>query len=165
MAVIKLVTEIKAAKESCFDLSRSIDLHVLSTQHTGEKAIAGCTSGLIALNETVTWRARHFGIWLTLTSKITDFQFPHFFVDEMVSGPFKSFRHEHHFKSGGGATIMTDIFKFESPLGRLGKLANALILQKYMQQLLRKRNEVIKDFAESDKGPEFLLATGSAFYH
>lgn len=104
--------------------SRSIDLHKLSTAHTGEEAIAGVTSGLIGLGESVTWRARHVGLWLVLSSRITEYDAPSYFTDEMVSGPFKSFRHEHHFKQQDGKTAMTDIFYYRSPLGILGKLAD-----------------------------------------
>ncbi len=119
-----------------------------STRQTGEQAIAGRTSGLIGPNETVTWRAKHFGIWQTLTSKITGFNTPHFFADEMISGAFKSFRHEHHFLWDGQQTIMRDVFVFESPLGILGRLVNHLFLTRYMRKLLIKRNEVIKLVAE-----------------
>ena len=72
---------VEAVPERVFDLSRSIDLHVQSTGNTGEKAIAGCTSGLIELGESVTWEATHFGIRQRLTSKITAFERPRFFVD------------------------------------------------------------------------------------
>jgi hypothetical protein len=61
MPRIVLKTEIDAPIEVCFDLSRSIDLHQISTAHTNEQAIDGVTSGLINLHESVTWRARHFG--------------------------------------------------------------------------------------------------------
>ena len=101
MPSIILETPINAPIERCFDLSRSIDLHTDSMQHTGEKAIAGRTSGLIELGESVTWEAKHFGIRQTLTSKITEFDRPNYFVDEQVSGAFKSFRHEHHFEQQG----------------------------------------------------------------
>jgi ligand-binding SRPBCC domain-containing protein len=151
MATIELLTEIQAPIERCFDLSRSIDLHLVSTKHTGEQAIAGTTKGLISLNETVTWRANHFGIWQTLTSKVTEFDRPNYFVDEMVSGAFKSFRHEHHFSVNDNGTLMKDVFNFESPMGVLGKLFNRLILTRYMTHLLKHRNEVIKKVAESDK--------------
>lgn len=146
--VIELSTIINAPVKVCFDLSRSIDLHMESTKHTGEKAIAGRTSGLIERGEMVTWRAKHFGVWQNLTSKITEFKSPDYFTDEMVSGAFKSFRHEHHFSETGGYTLMKDIFVFESPLGILGWLANRLILKKYMTSLLKKRNHVIKQTAE-----------------
>src|ERR1700749_3160201 len=97
MPKIELTTTIHAPVEKVFDLSRSIDLHMESTKQTGEKAIAGRTSGLIGLDETVTWRAKHFGIWQTLTAKITQFDYPNSFTDEMVAGAFKSLRHEHLF--------------------------------------------------------------------
>src|ERR1043165_3725006 len=134
MPIITLVTEINAPIEICFDLARSIDLHMISTAHTGEKAIAGRMSGLIEKNETVTWRAKHFGISQTLTSLITDCEPYHFFADEMVSGAFKRFRHEHRFVQQGAITIMTDTFDFESPLGVLGTIANKLFLTDYRSE-------------------------------
>lgn len=148
MPVIYLETFIDAPIEKCFDLARSIDLHMESTKHTGETAIAGKTSGIIELNETVTWRAKHFGIWQTLTSKIIEMERPQYFVDEMVQGAFKAFRHEHRFESVADRTKMIDIFDYTSPLGLLGKLADRLFLKSYMRRLLIKRNEVIKRHAE-----------------
>jgi ligand-binding SRPBCC domain-containing protein len=152
MPIIELLTGINAPVKRCFDLSRSIDLHL--TRHTGEQAIAGTTSGLINLNETVTWRAKHFFIWQTLTTKIVELHSPDFFADEMVSGAFKSFRHEHYFFELNGQTIVRDVFIFESPLGILGKLFNLLTLKAYMTSLLKQRNAVIKQVAESGKWDE-----------
>lgn len=150
MSTIHLQTLIKADIETCFDLSRSIDLHLESTKQTGEAAIAGRTSGLIEMGESVTWRAKHLGIWQTLTSKITVMQRPVLFVDEMQGGAFKSFRHEHHFAEADGATLMTDVFTFLSPLGLLGVIADKLFLTRYMTNLLLQRNEVIKVHAEAN---------------
>lgn len=158
MPRIVLETEINAPIERCFDLSRSIDLHKISTEHTNEEAIDGVTSGLIKLNESVTWRAKHFGIYQTLTTKITEFDSPKFFVDEMVKGAFKGFRHEHHFHSTEhDGTLMTDIFDYKSPLGIIGKLIDMIVLKRYMTKLLDKRNATIKEFAESDKWKSVLL--------
>lgn len=151
MPIIELETRIHAKRALVFDLSRSIDLHKISTQHTNEEAIAGVTSGLINLHESVTWRAKHFGIYQKLTSRITEFERPDFFVDEMVKGIFKRFRHEHLFKESNGSTILYDHFDYESPLGIMGKVADSLFLERYMKGLLINRNEVIKAFAESDQ--------------
>lgn len=156
MPRIELQTYIKAAKEIVFNLSRSIDLHKISTQHTNEEAIDGKTSGLIGLNESVTWKAKHFGITQTLTSKITEFDKPNYFADEMVHGAFKKFKHEHHFVESENGTLMTDFFIYESPLGILGKMADTLFLKKYMTKLLKKRNMILKEFAESDKWKEII---------
>lgn len=151
MPIITIITVVNAPMEICFDLSRSIDLHTISTQKTGEQAVAGVTAGLIELGETVTWRARHFGIWQHLTSKITEYDRPSYFVDEMVKGAFKRFYHKHYFEQKGESTIITDTFDYTSPLGIVGKLADKLFLQAYMKRLLTERNRVIKEYAENGK--------------
>lgn len=161
MPRIELRTEIKAGIRLVFDLSRSIDLHKISTEHTKETAIAGKTSGLINMNESVTWRARHLGVYQTLTSRITEFNRPIYFADEMVSGAFSSFRHEHHFVDFNGVTVMTDIFEYQSPVGILGLLADRLFLKKYMIELFEERNRIVKEFAESTKGRELLTGETS----
>ena len=151
MPVITLKTAINAPIKRCFDLSRSIDLHKIATEHTNEEAIKGVTSGLINLNESVTWRARHFELYQTLTTEITEFDSPKFFVDEMIEGVFKGFRHEHYFESIKNGTLMTDIFDYQSPFGILGKLVDVIVLKRYMTKLLIKRNDTIREFAESDQ--------------
>jgi ligand-binding SRPBCC domain-containing protein len=156
MPTIELRTEIKANKEIVFDISRSIDLHKISTEQTNETAIAGKISGLIGLNENVTWRAKHFGIFQKLTSKITEFDRPNYFADEMVSGAFSEFKHEHHFVGLNGGTLMIDFFFYKSPLGILGKLADIIFLEKYMTDLLTERNRIVKEFAETDKWKKIL---------
>lgn len=156
MPIIKLKTYIKAPIELVFDLSRSIDLHKISTQKTNEEAISGKTSGLISLNESVTWRAKHFGITQMLTSKITDFKKPQYFIDEMQEGIFKYFKHEHIFNFNDGITEMTDVFNYKSPFGFLGVLADRIFLKSYMASFLIERNNIIKDFAETEKWKELL---------
>lgn len=155
MPLIEIKTIIQADIQTCFDLSRNIDFHKASLEHSNEKAIAGKTSGLIGLNEWVTWEAVHFGTKQQLTSKITEFYAPHYFVDEMVSGAFKSFKHEHVFEKRhdehffGDYTLMTDRFQFESPFRIFGKLANVLFLKRYITNLLQTRNKFLKVKAEA----------------
>ncbi|MFW0714287.1 SRPBCC family protein [Pedobacter sp. N23S346] len=148
MAIILLKTLINAPIGKCFDLARSIDLHLQSMQFSKEEAIAGRQSGLINLSETVTWKASHFKIYFTMKIKITEMGYPQLFVDEMVSGPFKKLHHQHLFKSLDTKTEMTDIFEFVAPAGLLGKLVTWLILKRYMRKLLFERNQMIKMEAE-----------------
>lgn len=149
MTKIQLITSIDADIETVFNLSRNIDIHLLSTQQTNEKAIAGRTSGLIELNETVTWRGKHFGFYLTHKSIIPEMDFPVYFADEMLEGNFKSFRHEHSFKFENGQTIMTDNIFYETPFGIFGKIFDKLILEKYLTSFIKKRNQIIKDLSEN----------------
>ena len=163
MPKIELITEINSSLEICFNLSRSIDLHQLSTAETKERAIAGKTAGLISMNDYVTWEAIHFGVKQKLTSKITGYNYPHYFKDEQLQGAFKSFEHEHLFEQVGKVVIMKDIFTFSSPLGILGKIANQLFLTNYMRKFLLQRNLIIKDFAETDKWKVLLDDNNTGF--
>lgn len=151
MTKIHLTTFIKAPAERVFDLSRSITLHKISTAQTREEAVAGITSGLINLGETVTWQAKHLFKVRRFTSKITLMEKPLSFTDEMVQGDFKNFKHEHHFKAVNNGTLMIDLVEFETPYGTTGQWINKLFLKKYLQNLLLKRNAVIKDYAETQK--------------
>lgn len=156
MPIIRLETHIKANRQIVFDLARSIDFQSKVVTSSSEKAVAGKTSGLIGLNETVTYQGKHLGVRQKLTSQVTEFDPPHFFADEMKKGAFESMRHEHYFHATEEGTIMKDVFKFEAPLGILGTLANKLFLKTYMTNFLKGRNRTLKEYAESGKWREVL---------
>ena len=148
MTTIYLITEIKAPIETVFNNSRNITVHIETASKTNEKAIAGITSGLIELNETVTWQGKHFGLKLQHQSKITQMQFPNNFTDEMVKGCFKSFKHEHTFTSKNGITIMEDKLMYTTPFGIFGKLFDKIVLKKYLTNFLLERNKSLKKLSE-----------------
>jgi ligand-binding SRPBCC domain-containing protein len=149
MQAIEVETKIAAPRERCFLLSLSIDLHVASTAPTRERAIAGTTHGLIGLGETVTWRGKHFGLTLTHKTLITKYNRPGHFQDIMVEGAFRSFEHDHYFKSLDNETLMRDELRFAAPLGPLGLLAESLLLRRYLERFLIERNKTLKRIAES----------------
>jgi ligand-binding SRPBCC domain-containing protein len=156
--VIDITTRIHAPIERVFDLSRSVDLHTVSTAHTRERAIAGAgvIGGVMTLGQEVTWRARHFGIWQNLTSRITAFESPSYFRDSLVRGAFRRFDHDHFFSEHGDITLMRDVFDYDSPFGVLGRIADRLFLKRYMKQLLVRRNAVIKAAAETDEWRRYI---------
>jgi ligand-binding SRPBCC domain-containing protein len=151
MTTITIVTTIRATPERCFDAARDLDLHLDSMAETGERAVAGRTSGLIELGEQVTWEGRHFGIRQRFTSAITVYDRPHHFQDSMVRGAFHSFVHDHYFEPCDAGTRMTDVLVFRSPLGVLGAFADRLIMANYLTRMLTKRNEVVKAVLERDQ--------------
>ena len=151
MPKIHLTIFIAAPIHRVFDSSRSINLHKISTAGTNEDAVAGVTTGLINLNETVTWQARHLFKTRKFTSKITAMESPEHFIDEMQSGDFKNFNHQHYFKPVDNGTIMIDILNFETPYGIIGRWAEKLFLKKYLEKFLLQRNKVIKEYAETEK--------------
>jgi len=151
MTTITIVTTIRASPERCFDASRDLDLHAESMGHTGERAVAGRTSGLIELDEQVTWEGRHFGIRQRFTSAITAYDRPRHFQDSMIRGAFRSFVHDHYFEACDEGTRMTDVLEFRSPLGVVGAIVDRLVMRKYLTRLLMKRNAIVKAALEGDQ--------------
>jgi ligand-binding SRPBCC domain-containing protein len=147
--VIRLETVVHASPERCFDLARDVEAHVGSTAATRERAVAGVTSGLLGPGDEVTWEATHLGVRQRLTSRITFFDRPRMFEDVMVRGTFRSFTHTHEFRPIAGGTLMVDTFRYASPLGPLGVLADKLFLERYMRRLLTDRAAYLKRAAEA----------------
>lgn len=145
MPTIVLTTHVAAPVEECFAQSLSVEAHTSSMAHSGERAIGGVTTGVMGPGETVTWRARHFGVPFTMTSAITAYEAPHRFVDEQVRGPFRRWWHEHRFEEVEGGTLMTDTVEFASPAGPVGRVVDRWVLTRYMTGLLEQRNAWLRD--------------------
>jgi hypothetical protein len=155
------ITVIDAPIDRVFDLSRSVEVHLLANIHGNEQALAtgGVTTGLVELGQQVTWRAKHFGLWHNLTSKVTALEPPVYFQVTMIEGIFRSMQADHRLRTlPSGATELTDRFAIAAPLPILGPLAEALFLRRYMLALNRERNAVIRQLAESGDWQRYLPA-------
>ena len=160
MVLIEQSIRIDAPIQRCFDLSRSIEVHLLGTKRSQEQVVGGRTSGLIGLNEFVRWRAKHLGVRQYLTSKITAFDSPRYFQDTMIEGAFKFMQHDHLFNAlSESQTEMHDKFRFAAPLSVLGTIAERLFLKRYMDRLLRQRNAILKQVAESEGWQDFISSS------
>lgn len=150
MTTIQLITIIKAPIETVFNNTRNIDLHQKSASQTNEKAIAGTITGLIEKGETVTWRGKHFGIYLQHQSVISEMEFPIYFTDKQLKGHFKSFEHKHFFKERNGVTLMEDQLCYKMPFGIIGKTFHYLFLKRHLCNFLKYRNEILKYVSEKN---------------
>lgn len=157
MPTIHLTTFIKAPAQVVFDLSRHIGLHKESMSAYKEEAVAGTRFGLVEKEDTVTWRAKHFFKNRLLRVKITEMKKPEMFTDEQAQGDFKMMKHEHYFKPCENGTILIDLFHYESNYGMVGSWFNRLYLTRYIGRLLEKRNNTIKEYAETDKWKKLLI--------
>jgi ligand-binding SRPBCC domain-containing protein len=151
MTTIKITTNYFATIEKVFDINRNIDIHQQSASKTKEIAIAGITSGLINKNETVTWKGKHFGMYLTHQSVISEMIFPTYFVDEQLKGNFKTFKHQHFFVQKENCVEVTDVLEYETPFGIFGKLFDRLVLKNHLRKFIIHRNEILKNLAENQQ--------------
>ena len=146
---IVIVSDVGAPIERCFDLARDIGTHLASTSKSGERVVGGVASGLLGLNDEVTWEARHFGIRFRLTGRITSFDRPTYFIDEQVRGPFASWWHRHQFEQISNRVRMTDLVRYQVPLGAVGRGVDWLVLHRYLKRLLQHRASFLKAAAEA----------------
>ena len=142
-------TRIQAPRERVFDLSLRVDLHEGSMRHYRERSVASTAAALLGPGDTVTWRAWHFGLPWTMTSRIVECDPPSRFVDEQARGPFAAFRHEHVFEADSDATVMVDRVEFRAPGGPVGRLAERVLLGRYLARLIDERNAFLTATAEA----------------
>ena len=153
MTKIEVTTQIKAPRQVCFDLSLSIDIELQAASTQQIKAIAGVTSGVMRGGDTVTWKARQFGVWLTHTTVISGYDPPSFFQDSMLDGVFDYFAHDHFFTNiASDRTEMRDELSFGMPLLMLGRISEQLLVKRRLMRMLQNRNQIIKKLAE-DSAP------------
>lgn len=165
MREVVLETRIHAPIERCFDLARSIELHGECYVHSHERAIAGRTAGLIEAGESVTFSYRELGAPYRLSVRIARLERPRCFEDVMVEGDFFArFTHRHTFSPlPPAATLMRDHFQFELRWPLLDRLGVAALMAAKVKRSLARRNQILKQCAESNDWRRFLSdpATGA----
>ncbi|GGV70926.1 SRPBCC family protein [Streptomyces longisporoflavus] len=150
MKRFETITRIAASPATVFDLSLDVDLHTASMADSGERIVGGVRAGRMALGDTVTWEARHFGVRWKMTSRISAYDRPGMFVDEQVAGPFKRWHHTHYFAPDGrGGTVMRDVIEFAAPFGLVGVGVETVALGRYMHKLIDMRNVHVREWAEA----------------
>jgi ligand-binding SRPBCC domain-containing protein len=120
-------------------------------QNRKESFSSGAGSNVLAKGETLSVVVKNAGKSRMAMIKITDLKRPHSFTEELVKGDLDNFKHEHHFKPVDNGTIIIDLVDFGMPKDVLGRLFGKIYFRKYMEELLQKRNDIIRSYAETEK--------------
>jgi len=80
--------------------------------------------------------------WVTEITHVEDRKM---FVDEQRFGPYSFWHHQHIFKEVDGGVLMTDILHYRVPLGIVGKLVNALVIERKVQGIFEYRFKVLEN--------------------
>ena len=76
----------------------------------------------------------------------TGFEENRLFVDEQISGPFSSWRHEHRFEPlDGGRSAIEDVVEWEAPMGALGEAFGGSHIESTLERLFRFRATRLAD--------------------
>ena len=157
MPILCEEVNVRAPVERCFDLARSVELHVDSSTGIGAQAIGGRRGGLSGAGDVTVWSARFFGLRFAMTTRIEDCVFPGRFSDRMTRGLLRRFAHVYRFQPlPDGGCAMSDELRVEAPFGPLGRLVEYVYLARRMRHLVRERLEHIKTVAEGDGWRRYL---------
>ncbi|MEO0556782.1 MAG: SRPBCC family protein [Bacteroidota bacterium] len=148
MSEIEITTHIAAPPEACFDLARNVAFHAESLEHTGERIVEAPARPLLKLGDDVEFEGRHFGVRQRFRARITAYDSPRWFRDEMVRGAFAAFVHDHLFEATETGTLMCDRIQFAAPFGLVGRLFEKAVLKRYLSRLIAERAAEIKRAAE-----------------
>jgi ligand-binding SRPBCC domain-containing protein len=166
MGSIRLQSELPGRVDDTLRASLDLDVELTAGSRwhirTVRRGEVFRTSGVIGERELVRWSVRLCGVVpVSHTSLITsvvpdDGNGGATFVDEMVSGFFREYRHAHAFRpsrTGGpggttantsNSTTMDDDVSWTSPFGPIGVLADRLFVRRVLLRLLQDRNEEIR---------------------
>ncbi|MDB5018015.1 MAG: hypothetical protein JWQ84_2847 [Mucilaginibacter sp.] len=86
-----------------------------------------------------------FGIKMNWMTEITHVKDSEYFVDEQRFGPYALWHHQHHFKAIKGGVLMTDILNYAIPYGIIGRLGNAVLVDKQIKKIFSYREKAIKE--------------------
>ncbi len=109
------------------------------------------TRGEPGLGYEVTLKVRQFGVFSTRWHvKITEYEEPTRMVDVQIKGPFRYWKQTRIFSQTETGTNLTDIVQWESPLGILGRIADAVVVRKLIANMFRYRQQATKRLLESE---------------
>ena len=81
--------------------------------------------------------------WVTEISQIKEGSY---FIDNQISGPYKMWRHEHHFKDNhNGTTEIIDKVKYKVPFYIVGKLMHKMFIRKKLFNIFMFRQKQINN--------------------
>ena len=82
-----------------------------------------------------------FGVRFRWRTRITVWERGVRFVDEQESGPYARWVHTHTFEADGDTTVIRDVVDYAMPLGPLGDLAHALVVERTLTRIFDFRQE------------------------
>lgn len=85
------------------------------------------------------------GIKMNWVTEITHISERKFFVDEQRFGPYAMWHHEHHFEERDGGVLMRDVLHYKVPYGIVGTIADALFVDKKVEQIFAFRKKTIEE--------------------
>jgi ligand-binding SRPBCC domain-containing protein len=107
-------------------------------------SILGAQPVEVSAGTVIPYRLRLHGLPLIWVSQIEEFEHDRLFADRQLIGPYKLWHHRHEFEGDDRQTVIRDEVQYELPLGRLGSLADRLLVRGDVERIFAYRRETIE---------------------
>jgi ligand-binding SRPBCC domain-containing protein len=148
MAQIIIETIIEAPAATCFSLIRDEGVRFEAAFFRAADIKHQFDRGTVEMGQVVTFKEKLLGFDQTLTLQVVELEPARRFLDEMIDGPFREFRHLHEFNDSRRKTLMRDTLDWTLPFGILGTLADKLFVERHLRGIVTRRNERLRSLAE-----------------
>jgi ligand-binding SRPBCC domain-containing protein len=74
-------------------------------------------------------------IYVRWVTEITHVEFPGYFVDDQLIGPYALWHHQHHFTEVPGGIEMSDEITYAIPFGIIGRIANYFFVRNQLKNI------------------------------
>jgi ligand-binding SRPBCC domain-containing protein len=148
MAILKSSVVIHASAEVVFDFhtdTRNLPLISPSWMKVDILKTTGEGKGKV-----IELYITQFGLFKTKwVVEIAEYDRPSRITDVALEGPFKRFRHQRDITPIGDTSCeLTDTFEYELPLGVIGTIGDAMIMQNVVRKMFRDRHIKTKQVLE-----------------
>jgi ligand-binding SRPBCC domain-containing protein len=92
----------------------------------------------------IDYRLHYRGVPLGWTSQIEVWEPGRQFVDRQLRGPYGLWHHRHTFAETGDGTVIEDEVHYAAPFGRLGELAQPLLIKRDLDRIFDYRRAAVR---------------------
>ena len=126
--------------------SKPSNLNKLTPEDVEFKIISGKSDDFYA-GKIISYKIKPFKLvtlnWITEISQVKEGSY---FIDNQISGPYKMWHHEHHFKSNNdGTTEIIDKVKYKLPFYILGRISHKIFIKRKLINIFNFRQKKINE--------------------
>lgn len=126
--------------------SKPSNLNKLTPEDVEFKIISGKSDDFYA-GKIISYKIKPFKLvtlnWITEISQVKEGSY---FIDNQISGPYKMWHHEHHFKSNNdGTTEIIDKVKYKVPFYILGRISHKIFIKRKLIKIFNFRQKKINE--------------------
>jgi ligand-binding SRPBCC domain-containing protein len=127
------------------------NLGVITPSHMNFKIIE-ISGDRIYTGQIIRYKVQVLPLWkVNWITEITDVNEPYSFADEQRKGPYAIWKHVHNFKEVKSGVEMNDDLTYAIPYGIIGRLANAVFVEREVNGIFDYRHKVLETYFNEPK--------------